>query len=301
MMVDGSGMSGSWRCAIRKAISALLALWCLSPPAVARAAGSLDIPPTNYTIRSVDGVSVIGRAHFAVTTSADGLTTVRGDYRFLDGEYDNDEATVRPSSDGSLPRLVRSHHAFFHADGSPDRESQTDVAAGIGRCTIYENGQPQVSSIQTDFPADTFAGDAVMLPLQRFLRAGGNGSISFHAFNCIPGPKLLKVTARASPPASWNYYPGDLTRVDVEPDFGWINAVIAPFLPRIQAWFDPSEDWFFVGGQSARYYKGLKYLMVRVRKAEAQIQTAPAHPPKAAAFPAPQGRPTAPVPLMPID
>ena len=82
---------------------------------------------------------------------------------------------------------------------------------------------------------------------------------------------------------------------------GWINAVIAPFLPRIQAWFDPSEDWFFVGGQSARYYKGLKYLMVRMRKAEAHIQTAPAHRPNPAVVPAPQAQPTAPAPLMPIN
>ncbi len=304
MTVDRSGMSSAWRSAMREvvhALSALLAFWCLFAPAVARAAGDLDFPPTDYTIRSVDGVHVIGHAHFAVTTSADGLITVRGEYRFLDGEYDNDEATLRPSSDGSLPRLVRSHHAFFHADGSPDRESRTDVAAGTGSCTIYENGQPHVSSAQLDFPADTFAGDAVMLPLQRFLRTGGNGSISFHDFNCISGPKLLKVTARARPPSSWFYYPGELTRVDVEPDFGWINVVIAPFLPRIQAWFDPSEDWFFVGGESARYYKGLKYLMVRVHKTEAQIQTAPAHPPDAAAVPAPQSRPTPQVPLMPIN
>jgi hypothetical protein len=303
MTVDRCGMSRSWCSAMRAAAHALLALLafsCIFTPAGARAAGDLDFPPTDYTVRSVDGVHVIGHAHFAVTTSADGLTTVRGEYRFLDGEYDNDEATVRASGDGSLPRLVHSHHTFFHADGSLDRESQTDVAAGIGRCTIYENGKPQVSTVQLDFPPDSFAGDAVMLPLQRFLRTGGKGKISFHAFNCIPGPKLLKVTGSASPPAPWNYYPGNLTQVDVEPDFGWINVVIEPFLPRFQAWFDPAENWFFVGGESARYYKGLKYLMVRVRKAEAQMQTAPAHPPKAA-VPTPQARPTSQVPLMPIE
>lgn len=273
------------------ALPALLALWCLATPAPLMA-GELDLPPADYTIRSVDGTQVIGRAHFAVTSGADGLTTVRGEYHFLDGDYDIDEATVRASSDGDLPRLVRSHHAFFHAGGAPDRETRTDIAAGTGVCTIYENGRPQVSSAKFDFPADSYAGDAVMLPLRRLLKAGGNGSISFHDFNCIPGPKLLKVTARANPPAPWNYYPGDLVRVDVEPDFGWINIVIAPFLPRIQAWFDPADGWFFVGGESARYYKGLKYLMVRARKTEAQIRAAPPPAPDATVAPLPQAQPT---------
>ena len=196
MMIDRV-VSSKWsRTAIPRLIAPLLGLACLfvSAPSSAR---ELDFPPTDYTVRSIDGLHIIGHAHFTVTTDADGLITVHGDYRFLDGEYDNDEATLRPSSDGSLPLLVRSHHAFFHADGSPDRESRADVAAGIGSCTVYENGQPQVNRAQLDFPADTVAGDAVILPLQRFLKEGGNGSISFHDFNCIPGPKLLKVTARA--------------------------------------------------------------------------------------------------------
>jgi hypothetical protein len=281
MMVERVVPSKWYRLAMRGArfaLPALLSCWCLLAPTPS-IAGDMDFPPTDYTVRSVDGQSVIGHAHFRVTTDAEGLITVRGEYRFLDGEYDNDEATLRPSSDGTLPRLVHSHHAFFHADGSPDRESRTDVAAGTGSCTVYQNGQPQVNSAHLDFPSDTFAGDAVMLPLQRFLRDGGNGSVSFHDFNCIPGPKLLKVTAHARPASPWFYYPGDLTQVDVEPDFGWINVVIAPFLPHLQAWFDPAENWFFVGGQSARYYKGLKYLMVRVHKAEAEIKPAPATAP----------------------
>lgn len=264
-------MDQAWGLAL--ALTVILVLSLANPAPLT--AGGLDFQPTDYTIRSVDGTQVIGHAHFDVTSGADGLSTVRGEYHFLDGDYDIDEATVGASSDGDLPRLVRSHHSFFHADGSPDRESRTDIAAGTGICTIYENGRPKVSSAQLDFPSDSFAGPAVIFPLRRFLKAGGNGSITFYDFNCIPGPKLLKVTARAGPPALWNFNPGDLVRVDVEPDFGWINVVIAPFLPRIQAWFDPHAGWSFVGGQSARYYKGLKYLMVRVRRTEAQIKVTP--------------------------
>ncbi len=265
-------------------LTALSALWCLLSPASSRA-GELDFPPTDYTIRSIDGSHVIGHAHFGVTADGDGLTTVRGEYHFLDGTYDIDEATVRPGVAGNLPMLVRSHHSFFFADGSRDRESRTEVATGTGVCTVYTNGEPHVSSAKFDFPADTFAGDAVMLPLRRFVAAGGNGSISFHDFNCLPSPKLLKVTATASAPAPWDYYPGNLMQVEVKPDLGWINVVLAPFLPRIRAWFDPGDGWFFVGGESARYYKGLKYLMVRTRPANAQIKAAPKPAPEASSPP----------------
>ena len=267
-------------------LTAIVALWCPLTPVSLRA-GELDFPPTDYIIRSVDGTHVIGHAHFGVTADGDGLTTMRGDYRFLDGNYDIDESTLRPGVAGNLPTLVRTDHSFFFPDGSLDRESHIEFAAGTGACTVYTDGKPQVRSAKFNFPTDTFAGDTVMLPLRRFVAAGGKGSASFHAFNCIPGPKLLKVTATARPPAAWDYYPGNLMRVDVEPDFGWINVVIAPFLPQIRAWFDPGDGWFFVGCEAARYYKGLKYMMVRVRPANAEIKAAPKLAPEANSLPSP--------------
>jgi hypothetical protein len=280
--------------AVRKLVLVLMPLllrWSLAAPATA-IAGDLDYPPTNYVLRSIDGTQVIGHSHITVTPGADDLFTVRGEYHFLNGDYDIDETTLHGNSDGDPSRLVRTHHVFYHPDGSLDRESRADVATGTGSCTIYENGRPQVSSAQLKFPDDTFAGDAVIVPLHRFLRtdAGGPGSVSFHDFNCIPGPQILKVTASSSPPASWTYYPGSLVRVDVEPDFGWINVVIAPFLPRIQAWFDPRAGWFFVGGESSRYYKGLKYMMVRATAAGPEIKAAPT--PEFRAPPTPQAQPS---------
>lgn len=255
-------------------------------------AGELDFPDTSFTIRSADGAQVIGHAHFGLTTGTDGLTTVRGEYRFLDGNYDIDQSTLRPGVDGNLPTLVRNDHSFFLADGSRDRVSHLEVAEGIGTCTIYTNGNAEVRSAKFDFPADTFAGDTVILPLRRFVAAGGIGSLSFHAFNCVPGPKLLKVTVSAKAPAPWDYYTGNLMQVDVKPDFGWINVLIAPFLPQIRAWFDPGDDWSFVGCETARYYKGPKYMMVRVRPRNAEINAAQAPVQDLPMAPEPQAQPT---------
>jgi len=254
----------------------LAALWCLVPPASSQA-GELDFPETDYTLRSNDGAQIIGNAHFGGVTDGNGLTTLRGEYNYLDGEHDVDESTLRPGVAGKPPTLVRQHHLFFFANGSRNRESSVDIAAGRGSCTIYTDGKPQRSTEKFTFPSNTYAGDAVMLPLRRFVAEGGKGTTSFYAFNCIPGPKLLKVTVTASPPAPWEYFPGpDLSKVDVKPDFGWINVVIAPFLPEIRAWFQSRPDYFFMGCSTSRYYKGLKYLMVRARPGDAQVKAQPA-------------------------
>jgi hypothetical protein len=273
------------------AMTAIAATWCLLTPAPLHA-GDLDFPPSDFTLRSIDGRGVIGHAHAGVTTGSDGLTTLHGENHFNDGSYDIDEAVVREGVDGGPPLLVRSHHSFFLANGSPDRESRTDIAAGIGECTVYVDGAPQVSREKFDFPPDTFAGETVMIPLRRFLNSGAGGTTSFHDFNCVPDPKLLKVTAVAQPPAPWNFYPGNLVRIDVKPDFGWINVLIAPFLPQIRAWFDPGNGWLFVGGESARYYKGLKFLMVRERPVSTEIRAGHGPAPDDDPTTAPQAQPT---------
>src|ERR1700680_4479718 len=110
-------------------LTAIAALWHLLAPASSRA-GELDFPPTaDYTLRSADGSQVIGHAHFGVTTDSDGLTTMLGEYRYLDGTYDIDKSTVRPGVAGNPPTLVRTVHSFFLAGGAPEREGRVDVAA----------------------------------------------------------------------------------------------------------------------------------------------------------------------------
>jgi hypothetical protein len=51
----------------------------------------------------------------------------------------------------------------------------------------------------------------------------------------------------------------------VRPDFGWINVIIAPFVPKLHAWFDPAKEWAFVGDEAARYYQGTKIMLVKAQ------------------------------------
>lgn len=58
-------------------------------------------------------------------------------------------------------------------------------------------------------------------------------------------------------------YPGKLLKLELQPDFGWLNILLAPFLPKLYFWFDPSNNWNYVGGMFDRYYKGPHILTVR--------------------------------------
>ena len=59
----------------------------------------------------------------------------------------------------------------------------------------YENEQPVVRSTVLQFPRDPFAGAAVIIALKGNLLLGKETDLALHDFNCMPGPKILKVDA----------------------------------------------------------------------------------------------------------
>jgi len=56
--------------------------------------------------------------------------------------------------------------------------------------------------------------------------------------------------------------------VDIKPGLGWLDAVVAQFLPQLRAWFDPSDNWTLAGGEFARYFRGPRIMLVRKIPAE---------------------------------
>jgi hypothetical protein len=142
--------------------------------------------------------------------------------------------------------------------------AKANFRTGEASCTVYENGRPRVSSSRLDFPLDTYSGSTVLIPLDYYLRRGSRGPISMHNFNCVPGPEILSIKTDPRYPAYWDHYPGQLLEMRLKPDFGWLNMLITPFVPPIDAWFDPSKDWEFVGSRFYRYYKGPEITFVRI-------------------------------------
>jgi len=245
------------------ALAALVALWL---GAAIADAGPFDFPPSDFNIMDADGTQVIGHGHYEVTPDGNEYATVFGEDRFNDGEYDVERDKLELRGDDQVPRMVTFEHTFFNANGTLQRANKANFQTGRASCIQYENGQPVVHSTVLQFPPDTFAGAAIVIPLKGDLLRGKNNGIVLHDFNCMPGPKILKVKADPQPPSEWAHFPGEVVRVDIKPDFGWLNFVAALFVPEIHAWFSPSDDWRFVGGKFTRFYKGPEIILALAPK-----------------------------------
>jgi hypothetical protein len=229
--------------------------------ATAHAAG-MDFRALDFAILSATNSQPIGRLRYEVNDSRPGFETVTSDARYTDGQYDVERDEFETQK-GPFPVMTVFEHDFFRAGGTLLMTSKADFSSGRVTCANYTSGAPVVATETLAFPAGAYAGAAVVLPLQRALRAGQTGPIALYDFVCMPGPKLVKVQALVGPPEPWTHYPGELVRTDIEPDLGWLTYIVAPFLPEIHAWFKPADGFDFVGGQFARFYKGPEIIIRR--------------------------------------
>jgi len=253
---------------LARAILAGITVCCALLASSALFAGQLDFPPVaDFNILSADGSQVIGHAHFTLSPESSGSQLIYIESRYLSGEYDIEKNRVENRGPNELPVLQTYEHGFFNPGGVLVRQAKADFRSGQASCLIYDNGEQQVYTATLDLPPDTYAGSALLIPLQRHLSGGSKEPVEFHDFTCVPGPKVVKVEASATELTRWTHYPGETLEVDVKPEFGWLDFVIAPFVPKMHAWFKPEDSWNFVGGQLVRYYKGPQIILARVPSA----------------------------------
>jgi hypothetical protein len=225
--------------------------------AVAADSTRISVPDSqilDLKVLSADGKQTIGATHF--TVSADGShETIKGETRYLDGQHDNEESRMQ-SLNGRL-RLEHYEHSFFGADGAITMLDKLDLQSHSASCARRENGAMKVRASTSDFPADTFGGGSQLMMVTANLRAGSR-KIALHAFACVPGPRVFQVDAVVPDREErWSLYPGDLVHLDLRPDLGaGLNLVVMPFLPKTAAWFDPHDNWKYVGGEFNRYFGG---------------------------------------------
>jgi hypothetical protein len=242
---------------------AVLSLVCCS---AALPVDSLDFPASSrFDIFDGDGSRLIGHARYELRAVGPGSYVLYGENRFLAGEYDIEEDQVTQSGPDKLAVPVTYRHEYFDTDGSLQRVAQADFTTGNASCVVHADGHPQVSAVRLEFPPDTYGGSTVLIPLTRGLREGFDRPIRFHNFNCIPGPRIVSIEAYPPSVTRWSQYPGDLVQVRLKPDFGWLGILIGPFVPKMDAWFEPSRTWAYVGGKAGRYYRGPEIILVRVR------------------------------------
>jgi hypothetical protein len=250
----------------------LMVLMCAR---AALGAASLNFPPSDFDILGADSGALIGHGHYIVDQTAHSLT-LHGENRYLNGEYDLEEDKLNIVEDSQLPRLTSFRHDFFNAEGTRLVAARIDTETGEAECGKTVAGKIELVTEQLKFPDDTFAGASVLIPIQDFIsRRNRSETLKLHVFNCAPTPRLILVDVKLDPRTeTWvDYPPGELERIDIKPNFGFWTVVIQPFIPKLAAWFDPSQDMLLVGAQLQRYYKGTRIILARKR--EASISKAP--------------------------
>ena len=228
----------------------------------------LSFPPTNFEILSPDTGAVIGRARYRVEGTRDG-GVLRGENGYFDGQTDVETAHIQLGSEGG-PKLTEFDHTFYNTDKSILKRSHIDLKSGAATCIDNIAGQKSEQSEVLSIPDDTWAGASIVIPIQNFLRVGDKGvSRPLHAFSCAPTPKIFAISVDIDPgPAVWTTYGAEAMRVQVKPDFGLLNLIIAAFVPKLHAWFDPHDGLAFIGDEAARYYKGPPIMLVKRHSAE---------------------------------
>jgi len=224
---------------------------------------AFDFLATNLTIFSAADRQIIGHARYSSSRGSDGTDLIRGENKYLDGAHDIELDYLKPGDSGEAPILVRHEYSSFNADGSPQFVETFDPASGAASCVEYVNGADQIRQATLEVPSDTYAGATQMMFIVATLRQRQLETIEFHSFDCAPMPKIFLISVSVpTQREEWPMYPGKLVKLELQPDFGWLSILITPFLPKIYAWFDPNDNWNYLGALYDRYYKGPHILTV---------------------------------------
>lgn len=208
----------------------------------------------------------IGRASYRVESIGD-VATLRGENGYFTGQTDLETATIHLGDGGGKPRLTEFDHTFYNVNKTIQKRAHVDLTTGAATCVDNTGGQRSEETVVLTIPDDTWAGASMVLPIRKFLEAGDKGvTRALHAFNCAPSPEIFAISVEIDPGnAVWTNYGAEALRVEVRPDFGLFNVIVAPFVPKLHAWFDPNDGMAFVGDEAARFYKGPPIMLVKRR------------------------------------
>ena len=249
------------------ALAANAAVWGNAVASGPNSSGAFDFGALELKVLSPDGKQTIGYTRFTVLHH-NSTEEVKGETRYLDGDHDNESERLYVGNPDSIPRLDTYEHSFFNPDGTLHMVDTLDAKSGVTSCASYTADKVTVRKSQLEVPADSFAGASELMMVVASLRHGIR-EVKFHAFACVPGPAIFSVaTLLPDRPEHWPLYPGDLVRLDMRPDLGVLNLLLAPFMPTMDAWFNPNDNWNYVGGEFDRYFRGAHVLTLRVSPAD---------------------------------
>ena len=246
--------------------SILLAILSNSHAAAAPAPPVLGLIGGDFTILRPGTTEVLGHARYAFERAGTD-EVLRGENRYLDGEYDIETDHLELSASTGAPTLAAYEHWFYARGGAPLMSVGLDIKSGMGLCVHYNGVNAETQSRSLSFPSDTYAGASLLIPITYGLLGNQGDRISAHFFACAPGPQLFAIQGKTRGGMRWAHFDGDAVVVEVRPKLGWWDFLILPFVPKIRAWFDPADGFSYLGGELQRYYRGPEVELVRDRKA----------------------------------
>jgi hypothetical protein len=252
-----------------KAIVITLVLTVLAAflPGASNAAPAVNIramlaSPVDLTVYSVDRKLVIGRARFTIKEAGKTVEII-GSTKYGNGERDWERIMLEYQQGNPLPVVTSFQSNFMAPDGSAQLMEKADVKSGKASCR-WGSQFGDISYEDTlEFGPDSYAGAASVVPLEYALKTG-ESSVHFRVFDCTPKPAIFNIDAKLeNGVAHWSYYPGELAKMGLTPDLGWLNLIARPFIPDISVWFDRNEGYQYVGTFKNRFYRGRTQILVR--------------------------------------
>ena len=248
----------------------ITAPFCARCAAVKPTSQPLIFRPADLEIYDAEGQQLIGHASYRAQAS-EGGETIKGEYRYFDGQWDVEEERLRHSATEALPQMIEFKRTFYGVDGKMQRRTTVDLETGEASCEVFgdesNRAGGEIHSANLSFPTDTFAGASLLIPFQTSLRDPASSRVQFHVFTCVPDPRVIAIdTPLNRETSSWPLYAGGTAvKLEVQPDlgFGLFNVIVTPFLPKISAWFDPARQWDYAGGSNLRFYRGPRITLVR--------------------------------------
>ena len=273
-----------------RSLAVALALFCATifrvPTAFAQAtavkdamiaAGIPDFPPTDFVIRDAASISVLGHSRYEFVIDSAGAPALRGESHYLDGQHDLEFDHFLPQAGSDGPALAHFEHTFYKPDGSVMLEGRADFRIGSASCSDHRVAPTKTLASTISFPPRTFAGPTLLIPIQIWLKSGqADTTLNLSGFNCVPGPKVfdLRITEGRGGNAPGSSFPPDATMATIRPVLGWWDVVIAPFIPKLYAWYDPSQNYELIGVELPRFYRGPSIVLTPER--QPQLERAPA-------------------------
>jgi hypothetical protein len=244
------------------ALTLLGAQIAIPAPRFASAWTTRALPAGDFRIVDAATGREIGRSRF--TVSREGAADVlRGDSRYVDGQYDVEIDRLVREIDRPLPVLKSYDHRFFDARGLPMLSAVMDFESGSVRCGEFRDGVESSRSARLKIPAGAWAGSSVLIPIQQALRRGAD-ALSLYYVSCAPGPRLLTINAAPTrDPDGFRYFPATAAEVGLRGDFGWFNFIVGRFAPEIHAWFDRTRGFEILGAELPRFSGGPMIVMVQ--------------------------------------